>query len=867
LIRARAATILVTTPARRAFVQIPDPRSLMPTETSQTLPVTVELPVLPLRDVVVYPHMVIPLFVGREKSMKALEAAMEGDRRILLLAQKQPETDDPGEDDLNVIGTIGTLLQLVKLPDGTVKVLVEGQSRAQLQRCFETDGMLRADAVSLQPVFDRPASELETAARMLIGLFEQLVRQSRKLPPEVLTGLSGIDDLSRLADSIAAHLSVRLSDKQKVLDTLAVGARTEMLIGLVESELDLQQVEKRIRGRIKTQMEKSQREYYLNEQMKAIQKELGDIEEGGNEIDALAKKIEQAGMPKPVAAKAKGEFNKLKQMPPMSAEATVVRNYLDWLTAVPWKKRSKVRKDLRMAERVLDEDHYGLEKVKERILEYLAVQQRVNKIKGPILCLVGPPGVGKTSLGHSIARATNRKFVRQSLGGVRDEAEIRGHRRTYIGSLPGRIIQNMAKVGTRNPMFMLDEIDKMAMDFRGDPSAALLEVLDPEQNHAFNDHYLEVDFDLSEVMWIATANSMNIPAPLLDRMEVIRIPGYTEDEKVAIATKYLLPKQIKGAGLKEDELSVSEGSLRDIIRYYTRESGVRNLERELAKICRKVVKELTLAETGKSAKKSAEAAEQGKAKKPATRKRGASVKVESRNLDKYLGVRRFDFGRKEQQNEVGMVTGLAWTSVGGDLLSVEATVVPGKGKLILTGQLGDVMKESIQAAQSVVRARSQLLGISADFHDKYDIHVHVPEGATPKDGPSAGIAMATALVSALTKNPVRAEIAMTGEITLRGRVLPIGGLKEKLLAAHRGGITTVIIPEENKKDLAEIPKNITEALTIHPVRWIDQVLELALENPLTPLPVNADPVATETGKLAPETAREPAEEGGTARTH
>jgi ATP-dependent Lon protease len=839
----------------------------MPNEIPESLSAIVELPVLPLRDVVVYPHMVIPLFVGREKSMKALEAAMEGDRRILLVAQKQPEIDDPGEDDLNVVGTIGSLLQLVKLPDGTVKVLVEGQSRAQVQRSFETDGMLRADAVSLQPVFDRPASELETAARMLVGLFEQLVRQSRKLPPEVLTGLSGIDDLSRLADSVAAHLSVRLSDKQKVLDTLAVGARTEMLIGLVESELDLQQVEKRIRGRIKTQMEKSQREYYLNEQMKAIQKELGDIEEGGNEIDALAKKIEGAGMPKTVLAKAKGEFNKLKQMPPMSAEATVVRNYLDWMTSVPWKKRSKVRKDLRVAEQVLDEDHYGLEKVKERILEFLAVQQRVNKIKGPILCLVGPPGVGKTSLGHSIARATNRKFVRQSLGGVRDEAEIRGHRRTYIGSLPGRIIQNMAKVGTRNPMFMLDEIDKMAMDFRGDPSAALLEVLDPEQNHAFNDHYLEVDFDLSEVMWIATANSMNIPAPLLDRMEVIRIPGYTEDEKVAIATKYLLPKQIRGAGLKESELSVSEGSLRDIIRYYTRESGVRNLERELAKICRKVVKELTLAETGKPEKKPAEAADQGKPKKAATRKRGAAVKVESRNLDKYLGVRRFDFGRKEDQNEVGMVTGLAWTSVGGDLLNIEATVVPGKGKLILTGQLGDVMKESIQAAQSVVRARSQLLGISADFHDKYDIHVHVPEGATPKDGPSAGIAMATALVSALTKDPVRAEIAMTGEITLRGRVLPIGGLKEKLLAAHRGGITTVIIPEENKKDLADIPKNITDALTIHPVRWIDQVLELALEHPLTPLPANADPVATETGKLAPENARESGEEGGAARTH
>ena len=836
----------------------------MATETNES-PVTaaIELPVLPLRDVVVYPHMVIPLFVGREKSMKALEAAMEGDRRILLLAQKQPETDDPTEADLHTVGTIGNLLQLVKLPDGTVKVLVEGQSRAQLQSCFESDGMLRAHAVALQPLFDRPTVELETAARMLVSLFEQLVRQSRKLPPEVLTSLSGIDDLSRLADSIAAHLSVRLADKQKVLDTLAVGARTEMLIGLVESELDLQQVEKRIRGRIKTQMEKSQREYYLNEQMKAIQKELGDIEEGGNEIDALSKKIEQAGMPKPVLAKARAEFNKLKQMPPMSAEATVVRNYLDWLTSVPWKKHSKVRKDLRIAEQVLDEDHYGLEKVKERILEYLAVQQRVNKIKGPILCLVGPPGVGKTSLGHSIARATNRKFVRQSLGGVRDEAEIRGHRRTYIGSLPGRIIQNMAKVGTKNPMFMLDEIDKMAMDFRGDPSAALLEVLDPEQNHAFNDHYLEVDFDLSEVMWIATANSMNIPAPLLDRMEVIRIPGYTEDEKVAIATRYLLPKQKKAAGLKDEELAVTEGALRDIIRYYTRESGVRNLERELAKICRKVVKELTLKEGGKPAAEKEAASARAK---PAAKKRAPSaIKVESKNLDKYLGVRRHDFGRKEQQNEVGLVTGLAWTSVGGDLLSIEATVVPGKGKLILTGQLGDVMKESIQAAQSVVRARSQRLGIEQDFHDKYDIHVHVPEGATPKDGPSAGIAMCTALVSALTKNPVHAEIAMTGEITLRGRVLPIGGLKEKLLAAHRGGITTVIIPEENKKDLAEIPKNITDALTIHPVRWIDQVLDIALEHPLTPLP--AEVTTPQVKELPVETTHEQADDNAATRTH
>ena len=834
----------------------------MATETNESLIATVDLPVLPLRDVVVYPHMVIPLFVGRDKSMKALETAMEGDSRILLVAQKQPETDDPVEADLHAIGTIGSVLQLVKLPDGTVKVLVEGQSRARIESCHQADGMLRAHAVPVQPVFDRPAVELETAARMLVSLFEQLVRQSRKLPPEVLTGLSGIDDLSRLADSIAAHLSVRLADKQRVLDTLEVGARTEMLVGLVESELDLQQVEKRIRGRIKTQMEKSQREYYLNEQMKAIQKELGDIEEGGNDIDALAKKIDESGMPKDVLAKARAEFNKLKHMPPMSAEATVVRNYLDWLTGVPWKKRSKVRKDLRLAERVLDEDHFGLEKVKERILEYLAVQQRVNKIKGPILCLVGPPGVGKTSLGRSIARATNRKFVRQSLGGVRDEAEIRGHRRTYIGSLPGRIIQNMAKVGTRNPLFVLDEIDKMAMDFRGDPSAALLEVLDPEQNHTFNDHYLEVDFDLSEVMWIATANSMNIPAPLLDRMEVIRIPGYTEDEKVAIATKYLLPKQVKAAGLKEHELSVSEGALRDIIRYYTRESGVRNLERELAKICRKVVKELTLADAGKVSKAVDGAPAKGKAR--ARKRVGAAVKVDTRNLDKYLGVRRFDFGRKEQQNEIGLVTGLAWTSVGGDLLSIEASVVPGKGKLTLTGQLGDVMKESIQAAQSVVRARSQRLGIESDFHDKYDIHVHVPEGATPKDGPSAGIAMCTALVSALTKNPVRSEIAMTGEITLRGRVLPIGGLKEKLLAAHRGGITTVIIPEDNKKDLAEIPGNITGALTIHPVRWIDQVLDLALEHPLTPLPEAA---RVEAANVGGEATREAPEDGNASRPH
>ncbi|HET7558049.1 MAG TPA: endopeptidase La [Rhodanobacteraceae bacterium] len=809
----------------------------MSAESSEIRPAGLlsELPVLPLRDVVVYPHMVIPLFVGREKSMKALEAAMAGNRQILLVAQQRPETDDPVAGDLYETGTVASLLQLLKLPDGTVKVLVEGQSRARASRFHEQDSMLRAQVEALEPSYERPGAELEAAARMLVTLFEQLVKQSRKLPPEVLASLSGIEDPSRLADSVAAHLSVRLADKQKALETIDVGARMELLIGLVEGELDLQQVEKRIRGRIKSQMEKSQREYYLNEQMKAIQKELGDLEEGANEIDELAKKIDDAGMPKPVLAKAKQEFNKLKMMSPMSAEATVVRNYLDWLVAVPWKKRTKVRKDLRLAQEVLDADHFGLEKVKERILEYLAVQQRVNKIKGPILCLVGPPGVGKTSLGRSIARATNRKFVRQSLGGVRDEAEIRGHRRTYIGSLPGRIIQNMAKVGTRNPMFMLDEIDKMAMDFRGDPSAALLEVLDPEQNHAFNDHYLEVDFDLSEVMWIATANSMNIPGPLLDRMEVIRIPGYTEDEKVAIATKYLLPKQIKAAGLRNDELAVSESALRDIIRYYTRESGVRNLERELAKICRKVVKELTLAEDKKAARKQAkEAVEQGAAKPAKVAKAKKAVKVDSGNLDKYLGVRRHGFGRAEEQNEVGLVTGLAWTQVGGDLLSIEATVVPGKGKLILTGQLGDVMKESIHAAQSVVRARSGRLGIDPEFHNKYDIHVHVPEGATPKDGPSAGIAMCTALVSALTKVPVRSEVAMTGEITLRGRVLPIGGLKEKLLAAHRGGITTVVIPEENEKDLADIPKNITGALKIHPVRWIDQVLDLALERPLEP---------------------------------
>ena len=818
------------------------------------------LPVLPLRDVVVYPHMVIPLFVGRDKSMRALERAMEGERQILLVAQKSPDIDDPEISDLHQIGTLAGVLQLLKLPDGTVKVLVEGQSRVAVEDFREDEGMLMARSRVIEPVYNAKERELDVVSRTLISLFEQLVKQSRKLPPEVLASLSGIDDPSRVADSIAAHLSVRMADKQKVLETADVGQRLELLIGLVDGEMDLQQVEKRIRGRVKSQMEKSQREYYLNEQMKAIQKELGDGEEGTNEIDELHKRIEAAAMPKAVLSKARQEFGKLKQMSPMSAEATVVRNYLDWLVGVPWRKRSKVRKDLQMAQQVLDADHFGLEKVKDRILEYLAVQQRVTVMKGPILCLVGPPGVGKTSLGQSIAKATNRKFVRMSLGGVRDEAEIRGHRRTYIGSMPGRIVQNINKVGTRNPLFVLDEIDKMSMDFRGDPSSALLEVLDPEQNHAFNDHYLEVDLDLSEVMWIATANSLNIPGPLLDRMEVIRIPGYTEDEKLGIAQKYLLAKQLKANGLKPEELSVAEEALRDIVRYYTRESGVRNLEREISKICRKVVKELTLGviKSGKAVKGGKDLPAQGAVKKSTAAKMAKTAKiskapghvqVDSSNLEHFLGVRRFDFGRKELQNEVGLVTGLAWTQVGGELLSIEGSVVPGKGRLVHTGQLGDVMKESIQAALSVVRARADRLGIDPEFHQKLDVHIHVPEGATPKDGPSAGIAMCTALVSVLTKVPVRSEVAMTGEITLRGRVLPIGGLKEKLLAAHRGGITTVIIPEDNKKDLADMPANITSSLEIHPVRWIDEVLDIALERPLqpnSPLEKTAAPAAEPT---------------------
>ena len=787
------------------------------------LPVPVEkssaIPVLPLRDVVVYPHMVIPLFVGREKSILALEAAMKGDKRIMLVAQRQAEVDDPKLDDLYKIGTIATILQLLKLPDGTVKVLVEGVDRGVVET-LEGGTFYTATVSPASEVNSYDEKELEVLSRSVVSQFEQYVKLNKKVPPEVLTALAGIDDAGRLADTVAAHMALKLPEKQKVLEILDVRARLEHILVAIEGEMDVLQIEKRIRGRVKAQMEKSQREYYLNEQMKAIQKELGEMEDGVNEIQELEQKIEGAGMPKEAKEKATTELNKLKMMSPMSAEATVVRNYIDWLVKVPWKKRTKVLKDLMRAEEVLDEDHFGLEKVKERILEYLAVQQRVEKIKGPILCLVGPPGVGKTSLGQSIARATNRKFVRMSLGGVRDEAEIRGHRRTYIGSMPGKIVQNLSKTAVTNPLFLLDEIDKMAMDFRGDPSSALLEVLDPEQNTAFNDHYLEVDLDLSGVMFVCTANSLNIPAPLLDRMEVIRLPGYTEDEKMNIAKKYLLPKQMKNNGLKEGELKVGEDVLLDIIRYYTREAGVRNLEREIAKICRKAVRELL---TGK-----------GKTK---------AVTVSTKNLDKYLGVQRFRYGKAEEENRIGQVTGLAWTEVGGELLTIEAATVPGKGKLQHTGQLGEVMQESIQAAMTVVRSRAQNLGLESEFYQKLDIHLHVPEGATPKDGPSAGIGMCTALVSALTKIPVKSEVAMTGEITLRGEVLPIGGLKEKLLAAHRGGITTVVIPVDNQKDLAEIPDNIKGNLDIRPVKWIDEVLEIALAEQPKPLAPAATPAA------------------------
>jgi len=773
------------------------------------------LPVLPLRDVVVFPHMVIPLFVGRRKSIKALEIAMEAGKQIMLVAQKSASDDDPLQDSIHTIGTVASILQLLKLPDGTVKVLVEGERRAVIQRYIEVDEYFSAQTAQLEhePLEDR---EGEALTRSVLTEFDQYVKLNMKIPPEILTSLAGIDDPGRLADTIAAHLSLKIEEKQQILEIQSVRERLERILAVMETEIDLLQVEKRIRGRVKRQMEKSQREYYLNEQMKAIQKELGELEEGPNEAEELANKIAKAGMPKDAREKAEAELKKLKMMSPMSAEATVVRNYIDWLLNVPWKKRTKIQKDLKKAEETLEHDHYGLEKVKERILEYLAVQQRVNKLKGPILCLVGPPGVGKTSLGQSIARATNRKFVRMSLGGVRDEAEIRGHRRTYIGSLPGKLIQNMSKVKVRNPLFMLDEVDKMAMDFRGDPSAALLEVLDPEQNHTFNDHYLEVDYDLSDVMFVATANTLNIPAPLLDRMEVIRLSGYTEDEKVNIAMRYLIPKQLKNNGLKPEEIVISEKAVRDVVRYYTREAGVRNLEREISKICRKVTKELLLSSGEKR------------------------VNVLPRNLEKYLGVRRFRYGMAEEANQVGQVTGLAWTEVGGELLTIEAIIVPGKGRLTITGKLGDVMQESIQAAMSVVRSRAAKLGIPSDFYQKHDFHVHVPEGATPKDGPSAGIAMCTAMVSALTQIPVHATVAMTGEITLRGEVLPIGGLKEKLLAAHRGNIKTVLIPEENKKDLADIPKNIRDRLDIKPVRWVDQVLETALER--IPTPIEEKPV-------------------------
>jgi len=744
-------------------------------------------PVLPLRDVVVFPNMVIPLFVGREKSVRALNHVVEDDQRILLITQKSTETDDPTPDDLYTVGTLAQVLQMLKLPDGTIKVLVEGLERVRVHHLYEDEELqtLVGMGEEIDSITTREPREMEALVRSVMGGFEQYIKTSRKLPPELLQTLAGIEEPDRLADIIAAHLGVRLSDKQALLENLDTAERLEKLVGLVDGEIDVHSMEKRIRGRVKSQMDKTQREYYLNEQMKAIQKELGDMDEAPNEMDELAKRITEAKMPKAVAAKAQAELKKLKQMPSMSSEATVLRNYLDWLLGVPWNKRSKVRRDLAAAEETLDADHFGLEKVKERIVEYLAVQTRVRKIRGPILCLVGPPGVGKTSLGQSIAKATNRKFVRMALGGVRDEAEIRGHRRTYIGSMPGRIVQNLNKSGARNPLFMLDEIDKMSMDFRGDPSSALLEVLDPEQNHQFNDHYLEVDLDLSEVMFVATSNSLNIPGPLLDRMEVIRISGYTEDEKLGIATRYLIPKQRKANGLKEHELEISEDAIRDIVRYYTRESGVRGLEREIAKICRKIVREIAMA--------GPQPATKGK-----SRKKPKPKQVDGNNLDKYLGVRRFDFGRAEEDNEVGLVTGLAWTEVGGDLLQIESTLIPGKGSLTLTGQLGDVMKESASAAMSVVRARGEQLGLDVDFLQKHDIHIHVPDGATPKDGPSAGIAMVTALVSTLTRVPVKADVAMTGEITLRGRVTAIGGLKEKLLAALRGGIRTVIIPEENR---------------------------------------------------------------------
>ncbi len=798
--------------------------------------VSIELPLLPLRDVVVFPHMVIPLFVGRPKSIKALEAAMESGKSILLVAQKSAAKDEPSAEDVYDIGCIANILQMLKLPDGTVKVLVEGAQRARVDAVDDLNSVFMA---RVTPVItdERGSHEIEAMRRAIISQFDQYVKLNKKIPPEILTSLAGIDEAGRLADTIAAHLPLKLEQKQGVLELFNVGERLERLLSQLETELDILQVEKRIRGRVKRQMEKSQREYYLNEQVKAIQKELGEGEEGAD-LEELEKKINAAGMPKEALTKAQSELKKLKLMSPMSAEATVVRNFIETLTGLPWKKKSRISKDLAEAQKVLDKDHFGLDKVKERILEYLAVQQRVDRLKAPILCLVGPPGVGKTSLGQSIAKATNRKFVRMSLGGVRDEAEIRGHRRTYIGSMPGKILQNMTKVAVRNPLFLLDEVDKMGADFRGDPSSALLEVLDPEQNSTFVDHYIEVEYDLSEVMFVATANSFNIPAPLLDRMEIIRLSGYTEDEKVHIAQRYLLPKQMKNNGVKQTELSVTEEAVRDIIRYYTREAGVRSLEREVSRICRKVVKALVL------------------------KKRESKLIVNAKNLDKYLGVRRFSFGMAEKENQVGQVTGLAWTEVGGELLTIEAVNLPGKGKIITTGKLGEVMQESIQAALSVVRKRARQLGIAEDFHAKSDIHIHLPEGATPKDGPSAGIAIASALVSVLTGIPVRADVAMTGEITLRGEVLPIGGLKEKLLAAVRGGIHTALIPQENVKDLTEIQGDIKDRIEIIPVKWFDQVLEHTLERQPVPLPETTE-------AAAPAAAVESADgdESGNVLTH
>ena len=764
----------------------------------------IEIPVLPLRDVVVYPHMVIPLFVGREKSIACLEAAMDNNKQVLLVAQKEADTDEPTKNDLFEVGTVATILQLLKLPDGTVKVLVEGQQRAKIHSLTDEEFFV-ADAEYLVTE-ELDEREHEVIVRSAINQFEGFIKLNKKIPPEVLTSLSGIDEAARLADTIAAHMPLKLADKQAVLEILDVTERLEFLMGQMESEIDLLQVEKRIRTRVKKQMEKSQREYYLNEQMKAIQKELGEGEDGVDEFEALKQKIDESKMPQEAREKTEQELQKLKMMSPMSAEATVVRGYIDWMLGVPWSKRSKVKKNLAKAEEVLNEDHYGLERVKERILEYLAVQNRINKLKGPILCLVGPPGVGKTSLGRSIAAATGRQYTRMALGGVRDEAEIRGHRRTYIGSMPGKLIQKMSKVGVKNPLFLLDEIDKMSSDMRGDPSSALLEVLDPEQNNAFNDHYLEVDYDLSDVMFVATSNSMDIPGPLLDRMEVIRLSGYTEDEKLNIAKRHLVDKQVKRNGLKVGEIEIEDSAIIGIIRYYTREAGVRSLEREISKICRKAVKNILLDKDLKS------------------------VTVTMDNLKEYLGVQRHDYGKADDSNRIGQVTGLAWTQVGGDLLTIETEAMPGKGKLTQTGSLGDVMKESIQAAMTVVRSRAEKLGINSDFYEKRDIHVHVPEGATPKDGPSAGIAMCTALVSSLTGNPVKAEVGMTGEITLRGEVLPIGGLKEKLLAAHRGGIKTVLIPKDNERDLEEIPDNVIADLKVIPVQWIDEVLKVALEN-------------------------------------